>query len=148
MLYNNGRPPVLVAEDLRKSYGKQGALRGLSFSLQPGRILGFLGPNGAGKTTTMRMLACLMPPTAGHFSVGGIPHTEPQRFRHLVGTLIEQPGLYQRLTLLEYLMFFGRLYRIEGPRLRRRIDELLDLLEIADRLHSRLGGFSLGMRQK
>ncbi|MBZ0253632.1 MAG: ABC transporter ATP-binding protein [Candidatus Methylomirabilis sp.] len=124
------------------------AVDNLHLDVKEGQVFGLLGPNGAGKTTTIRMLACLMPPTSGRFTVGGVSHTDPQRFRTQVGALIEQPGLYHRLTLLEYLTFFGRLYRIEPAALSRRIEMLADLLEINDRLNSRLAGFSLGMRQK
>jgi len=124
------------------------AVDGVSAEIAEGEVFGLLGPNGAGKTTTIRMLAQLMQPTAGRFWIGDIPHTEPQRFRHLVGALIEQPGLYNRLTLREYLTFFGQLYDLEAKALAARVEELVDLLDITDRVDSRLEGFSMGMRQK
>ena len=68
---------ILLAEDLRKSYGPRPALQGLSFSLKAGRILGFLGPNGAGKTTAIRILTTMMEPDAGHFVVDGIGSEYP-----------------------------------------------------------------------
>ena len=66
------QPQVLMAKDLRKSYGLRPALRGLSFSLKAGRVLGFLGPNGAGKTTSIRILTTILEPNSGHFTVAGI----------------------------------------------------------------------------
>src|SRR5687768_17512302 len=77
---------VLVAENLQKSYeDNKLALKGLSFSLKPGRILGFLGPNGAGKTTAIRILTTILQPTAGSFSVNGISHNDPTRIRETIG---------------------------------------------------------------
>lgn len=75
---------VLVAEDLRRSYGSREALRGLSFSLQPGRVLGFLGPNGAGKTTAIRILTTILQPTSGHFTVDGISSSDPDSIRRRI----------------------------------------------------------------
>src|SRR4030065_1321748 len=81
---------VLLAEDLRKSYGPSLALRGLSFSLKAGRILGFLGPNGAGKTTAIRILTTILEPDSGHFVVDGISSEHPQRIRRKIGGVPEK----------------------------------------------------------
>ena len=83
---------VLVAEDLHKSYGPRPALRGLSFSLQAGRILGFLGPNGAGKTTAIRILTTIIEPSSGRFLVDGLGSDEPQQIRRRIGVLPESLG--------------------------------------------------------
>ena len=102
---------VLVAENLQKSYeDNKLALKSLSFSLKPGRILGFLGPNGAGKTTAIRVLTTILEPTAGSFSVDGISHTESTKIRHIIGVLPESHGFIEDMTAVEYLTYFGRLY--------------------------------------
>ncbi|MDL1877014.1 ATP-binding cassette domain-containing protein [Cytophagia bacterium CHB2] len=101
---------VLVAKDLRKSYGLREALKGLSFSLNAGRILGFLGPNGAGKTTAIRILTTILEPDAGHFVVNGISSDNPVELRRKIGVLPESLGFHKQMTGLECLIFFGRLY--------------------------------------
>ncbi|TAL05931.1 MAG: ATP-binding cassette domain-containing protein, partial [Chloroflexota bacterium] len=79
--------PILVARDIHRSYGPRRALQSLSFSLSPGRVLGFLGPNGAGKTTAIRVLTTILEPTSGTFEVDGISSKQPDRIRHLIGVL-------------------------------------------------------------
>ena len=100
----------LLAEDLRKSYGPWPALRGLSFSLEAGRILGFLGPNGAGKTTAIRILTTILEPDAGHFIVDGVSSDHPESIRRRIGVLPENLGFPKQMTAIEYLTYFGRLY--------------------------------------
>src|ERR671939_239608 len=107
---SNGAPYLLAAENLQKTYDKKAALKGLSFSLRPGRIMGFLGPNGAGKTTAIRILTTILQPTAGSFSIAGISHNEPNKIRQVIGVLPESHGFPENVTGAEYLMSFGRLY--------------------------------------
>ena len=83
---------LLVAHDLRKAYGSRPALRGLSFSLRAGRVLGFLGPNGAGKTTAIRILTTILEPSSGHFVVDGIHSQYPEKIRRKIGVLPESLG--------------------------------------------------------
>src|SRR3989304_1751846 len=101
---------TLVAEDLRKSYGPRPALRGLSFSLQAGHVLGFLGPNGAGKTTAIRILTTILEPSSGHFVVDGISSEYPERIRRKIGVLPENLGFPKQMTGIEYVTYFGQLY--------------------------------------
>src|SRR3972149_6510378 len=101
---------ILLAEDLRKSYGPRPALRGLSFSLQAGRILGFLGPNGAGKTTAIRILTTMLEPDAGRFVVDGISSKYPEKIRRKIGVLPENLGFPKQMTGIEYLTYFGQPY--------------------------------------
>src|SRR5262245_3347420 len=89
---------LLVARDLRKSYGARMALRGLSFTLTARRVLGFLGPNGAGKTTSIRILTTMMEPTSGTFSVDGISSESPERIRRVIGVLPEGQGFPKHIT--------------------------------------------------
>src|SRR3990170_2377401 len=101
---------VLVAEDLRKSYGPREALRGLSFSLDAGRILGFLGPNGAGKTTAIRILTTILEPSSGRFLVAGVGSDRPEEIRRRIGVLPESLGFPKHVTGHEFVTYFGRLY--------------------------------------
>lgn len=139
---------VLVAEDLRKWYGPRPALRGLSFSLKAGRILGFLGPNGAGKTTSIRILTTIMQPDSGRFAVDGISWTEPDDIRRRIGVLPETFGLPKQLTGIEYVSYFGQLYGRSASDARARGMALLEEVGMGKRAKSLVGSYSHGMRQR
>jgi len=141
-------PQVLLAENLRKSYGSREALRGLSFSLNAGRILGFLGPNGAGKTTSIRILTTILEPTSGHFSVAGIHSDCPEKIRQKIGVLPENLGFPKSVTGIEYLTFFGELYGSPAARAKAKAVALLDEVGMAQRGKSLVGTYSHGMRQR
>ena len=147
---SSGTPPatLLVAEDVRKSYGSRLALRGLSFSLGAGRILGFLGPNGAGKTTAIRVLTTMLEPSAGRFVVDGIGSDRPEEIRRRIGVLPEGLGFPRHMTGLEYLVFFGQLYRRTAADARTNALGLLDDVGLAQRGSTRIGTYSHGMRQR
>src|SRR3989337_899960 len=95
---SNSQPEILMAENLRKSYGPRHALQGLSFSLKAGRVLGFLGPNGAGKTTSIRILTTMMEPESGRFVVAGINSDHPEQIRRRIGVLPENLGFPRQMT--------------------------------------------------
>lgn len=139
---------VLLAEDLRKSYGPREALRGLSFSLQAGRILGFLGPNGAGKTTAIRILTTILEFDSGHFVVDGISSEYPEKIRHRIGVLPESLGFHKHMTGIECLTFFGRLYGRSASKARTNGLALLKEVGLDQRLKSLVGTYSRGMRQR
>jgi ABC-2 type transport system ATP-binding protein len=139
---------VLVAKDLRKSYGQREALKGLSFSLNAGRILGFLGPNGAGKTTAIRILTTILEPDAGHFVVNGISSGNPVELRRKIGVLPESLGFHKQMTGLECLMFFGRLYGRSAAQAKATGLELLEEVGLDKRSRSLVGSYSRGMRQR
>lgn len=139
---------VLVAEELSKSYGPREALRGLSFSLQTGRILGFLGPNGAGKTTAIRILTTILEPSSGHFSVDGIPSKYPEQIRRKIGVLPENLGFPKQITGIEYLAFFGQLYGRTAADARAFGMTLLESVGLQQRAKSLIGTYSHGMRQR
>ncbi len=140
---------VLVAENLQKSYeDNKLALKGLSFSLKPGRILGFLGPNGAGKTTAIRILTTILQPTAGSFSVNGISHTEPTKIRNIIGVLPESQGFIEDMTGVEYLTYFGRLYGQRASEARKRAAGLLKEVGLENRARSLVSTYSRGMKQR
>ena len=139
---------LLVAEDLRKSYGMRAALRGLSFTLKPGRILGFLGPNGAGKTTSIRILTTILEPDSGHFSVDGIGWQSPDAIRRRIGVLPETFGLPKQMTGIEYVSYFGQLYGRSASDARSHGMALLEEVGLAKRARSLVGTYSHGMRQR
>ncbi len=145
---SNGAPYLLVAENLRKSYDGKVALKGLSFSLRPGRIMGFLGPNGAGKTTAIRILTTILRPTAGGFSIAGIGHDEPDKIREVIGVLPESHGFPENITGAEYLTYFGRLYGQRKSDARRRAASLLREVALENRARSLVSTYSRGMKQR
>ena len=139
---------VLVAENLRKFYGPRLALKGLSFSLAPGRILGFLGPNGAGKTTAIRILTTILEPTEGHLVVDGVSSDDPQTIRRRIGVLPESLGFRKNVTGLECLTYFGRLFGRSKPAAMEHARGLLKGMGLASRGQSLIGSYSRGMRQR
>ncbi len=139
---------LLLAQDLRKSYGPRQALRGLSFSLQAGHILGFLGPNGAGKTTAIRILTTMMEPDSGHFTVDGIGSEHPDQIRYKIGVLPENLGFPKHITGIEYLSYFGQLYGRTAADARAYGFKLLEEVGLQKRAKSLLGSYSHGMRQR
>jgi len=139
---------MIRIEDIYKRFGTVQALDGLSLEVPAGKVFGLIGPNGAGKTTTIRILAGLVRPDAGRALLDGLGQDRPIEARRLLGALIEQPGLYGKLTLVEDLTFFSRLYDLERKQARRRIEDLCELLDLDTQSRERLQGFSLGMKQK
>ncbi|MBV8822037.1 MAG: ATP-binding cassette domain-containing protein [Ktedonobacteraceae bacterium] len=106
--------PVLQITGLKKNYGLKPVLRGIDLVLQPGECMVLLGANGTGKTTLLRMLAGLSKPSAGRACINGLDVVrDAQQVRHLVGFVAHQPYLYEELTALENLLFFGRMYGAE-----------------------------------
>jgi ABC-2 type transport system ATP-binding protein len=141
-------PYLLKAENLQKSYGDNLALKGLSFSLRPGRIMGFLGPNGAGKTTAIRILTTILQPTAGSFSVNGISHKESTKIRNIIGVLPESQGLIEDMTGVETLTYYGRLYGQRASEAKERAAGLLKEVGLDHRAGSLVSTYSRGMRQR
>jgi ABC-2 type transport system ATP-binding protein len=137
-----------VAENLRMFYGPRLALKGLSFSLAPGRILGFLGPNGAGKTTAIRILTTILEPTEGHFIIDGIRSDDPQTIRRRIGVLPESLGFRKNMTGLECLTYFGRLFGLSKAAARDHGKALLKEMGLEARGQSLIGSYSRGMRQR
>ena len=141
-------PLVLAAENLRKSYGPREALRGLSFTLRAGRIMGFLGPNGAGKTTSIRILTTIMEPDSGRFMVDGISSEHPDKIRRRIGVLPETFGLPKQMTGIEYVTYFGQLYGRSASGARAHAQKLLQEVGLGQRAKSLVGTYSHGMRQR
>ncbi|HEY0489395.1 MAG TPA: ATP-binding cassette domain-containing protein [Telluria sp.] len=140
---------MIEAHDVRKQFGTVQALGGVSFTARDGQITALLGPNGAGKTTLLRLLVGLLKRDHGSIAVGGIdPAADPMSVRRDIGFLTDQFGLYERLTTHEYLTYFGELNGMGGADLRKRIDEVADLLSMEDILLRPTKGFSQGQRIK
>jgi ABC-2 type transport system ATP-binding protein len=137
---------MILLKDLVKDFKHKTVIRGLSLEVSEGEIFGFLGPNGAGKTTTMRLILGLLKPTSGTASVWGQDLDTHPELRQQVGVLLEQDGLYDRLTAQANLDYFARLYKVEHRE--HRIAELLDMSGLTARRGERVGTFSKGMRRK
>jgi sodium transport system ATP-binding protein len=140
---------VIEARELRRSFGKVEAVRGVSLRAEDGHITGLLGPNGAGKTTTLRLLCALLQPDGGSIQVDGIDAwRDPLAARRRLGVLPDQRGLYKRLTARENIEYFGRLNGIGEDELRLRTDELIAGLDMREIEHRHTEGFSQGQRVK
>jgi ABC-2 type transport system ATP-binding protein len=136
------------ARGVRKEYGDLVAVEDLSFSVDPGEILGVLGPNGAGKTTAIRVLTTILEPTRGTFAVAGVPHTRPAEIRGRIGVLPESAGYPEQQTGEEFLRFHARLYGHDRAGARALASTLLEEVGLAERSRSLIGTYSRGMRQR
>jgi ABC-2 type transport system ATP-binding protein len=140
---------AVEVEGLVRRFGSTEAVRGISFHIPAGTVLGFIGANGAGKTTTMRVLATLDEPTAGRVRVAGFDTFEqPTEVRRRIGWMPDSYGAYPHVTTWEYLDFYARAHGLEGAQRRRRLEEIMaftDLTEIAEKEMSVL---SKGMAQR
>ena len=132
---------------LARRFGSVEAVRDVSFTARDGAVTGLLGPNGAGKSTTLRVLYTVLPADAGTALVDGIDVArDPLAARRAIGVLPHQAGIYPQLTARENIRYFGELQGMRGPALERRIDELVDELDLAEFADRRARGFSQGQR--
>ncbi len=139
----------LVIDNVSKSYkGKTWALRNFSLDLGPG-VLGLLGPNGAGKTTLMSILATITRATEGSVTWNGVDlASHPDSLRSVLGYLPQDFGVYPNLNAVEFLEYLAAVKGLDGSAAKKRIDELLDLVNLSDVRKRPLGGFSGGMKQR
>jgi ABC-2 type transport system ATP-binding protein len=134
---------------LTRTFGTRAAVDGVDLEVPTGSVFGFLGPNGAGKTTTVRLILGILRPTAGSVRVLGLdPIAAGERVRAQCGVLLDQVGLYDRLTAWQNLEFAARVARIAPSHRRARIEAALERVDLADRRDERVSAFSKGMRQK
>jgi ABC-2 type transport system ATP-binding protein len=141
--------PLLECRDLRKRYGERTAVDGISFTIAAGETYGLLGPNGAGKTTTISMVCGLLRRDGGEVFVAGRPvDTGATEAKASIGYVPQDLAIYPDLTARENLQFFGRLQRLGGRELDRRLDEILALTDLADRAKDRVDSFSGGMKRR
>src|SRR5205085_3158923 len=140
---------MLEARSLTKYYDHIRAVRQVSFTIQPGEILGYLGPNGAGKSTTVKMLTGMIEPSEGQiFYRGRSVYEDFTAFQRRIGYVPEEPHLYPHLSGREYLQLVGRLRGMQRAPLESKMDEFLRLFSLWDDRHSPLASYSKGMRQK
>lgn len=140
---------MIIANDLRKSFGKVEAVKNVSFTAPDGKITGLLGPNGAGKSTTLRMLYTILTADGGTATIDGIDvNKQPLEARKKIGVFTHNPGIYPNLTAKENIAYFGKLNQLSKPVIERRIEELSTMLGMDDFLLRRSKGFSQGQRTK
>jgi heme exporter protein A len=139
--------PAIEACGLEKSFSEQRALRGIDLKVGRGECLVIFGPNGAGKTTLLKILATLMKPSAGSIRLDGVDiRDEPAQTRRKISLVSHQTFLYNDLTVLENLRFYGRMYGV--TELEERIREVLAWVQLESRRHDRVGTLSRGLQQR
>lgn len=137
---------ILEIDNLRKSFGSKVALDDVSFNVAKGSICGLLGPNGAGKTTLLRIVNSILVPDAGHVRINGIP-VSLKTSKHF-GYMPEERGLYDKMRVEDQILFFGKLKGGEERKLRKTMDEYLELFLLADDRRRRIKELSKGNQQK
>ena len=147
-------PTMVKTRNLRKTYKRADgttleAVKGVDLEIHKGEIFSLLGPNGAGKTTTISMISGLVTPTQGDAVIGGWSITrQPLEAKRLMGFVPQEIALYPELSARQNLLFFGKMYALRGKALNKRVDELLDFIDLADRQNDRIESFSGGMKRR
>jgi ABC-2 type transport system ATP-binding protein len=140
---------AIEARELSKRYGEFEAVKNLSFAIRRGEIFGFLGPNGAGKSTTISMLSCLLEPTKGMAVVAGYDVAKESReVKRRIGLVPQELALYLTLSARDNLNYFGRIYGLGGRKLHRRVDEVLEMVALAERANQAVKTYSSGMKRR
>ena len=141
--------PAIEVLDLYRAFGENKAVQGVSFAVEQGEIFSLLGPNGAGKTTTISMLSCLLRPDSGDARVMGHSiRTDQDGVKSVLGVVPQEIALYEDLTARENLTFWGKMYGLRGPTLKSRVNEVLEVIGLADRARERVGKYSGGMKRR
>ncbi len=144
-----GNGQAIIVDSLTRDFGSFRAVDHITFSVPRGQIFGFLGPNGSGKTTTIRMLLGLLHPSEGSAAVLGVDVTRhPEQVRPRLGYMSQRFSLYDDLTVLENLRFYGRTYGLKGDRLRARIGFAVEMANLKGRERERTRNLSGGWRQR
>ncbi|MDQ6720554.1 MAG: ATP-binding cassette domain-containing protein [Candidatus Dormibacteraeota bacterium] len=140
---------AVAVERLEKALGANNVLRGISFEAQSGEIFGLLGPNGAGKTTTLRIICTLLSPDAGTVDVLGFgTRSAPEEVRRRIGVVTADIGVYPRLSARENIEYFARLCDLVGGELNRRVDGVIERLDMGSFAKQRAESLSSGQKQK
>jgi ABC-2 type transport system ATP-binding protein len=141
--------PVIEVNDLAKRFGDLTAVDCVSFDVEEGELFGFLGPNGAGKTTTINMLCTLLKPTSGSASIAGHDvATDQNGVRQAIGLIFQEPTLDERLTAWQNLTFHALLYDVDKTLFDERTEELLEMVELTDRIKESVKKYSGGMKRR
>jgi ABC-2 type transport system ATP-binding protein len=142
--------PAIRVRQLGHRFGSHEALKGVSFDVAPGEIFGFIGPNGAGKTTTIRVMTTLLEPTAGRVEIEGFDvSVDPEKVRRLIGYMPDHAGVYEQVTVREYLEFFADAYEVsEGGRDYAAVEAVLELTDLAKLEDKLVASMSKGMKQR
>jgi len=139
----------LIAQDLRKSFNEHKAVNGVSFTIYKGEIFGLLGPNGAGKTTTIRMLSTVLEPDYGDVTLGGYSiRKNAGAVRGIIGVCPQELALYEELSALENLVFFGQMVGLDGKEARAQAMANLELMGLVERAKGKVSKFSGGMKRR
>lgn len=144
---SENKAPIVVIQRLAKQFGKLSAIKNLNMTINTGETYGLIGPNGSGKTTLIRMMVGLSRPTAGSIDILGERMPSPKVSPKL-GYMPQLSALYLDLTARENMRFFCNIYGLRGKEQSRRIQEMLERVELADRASDVVGKFSGGMRQR
>jgi ABC-2 type transport system ATP-binding protein len=137
----------IIVKNLTKNYGEQLAVNDISFSIQPGEIVGFLGPNGAGKSTTMKMITGFLEPTAGDINVSGIDVKKaPLEAKKKMGYLPESNALYYDMFIREYLNFIAEVHRVKNKK--QKVEDVIRLTGLTPENNKRIGQLSKGYKQR
>lgn len=140
---------VVEIKNLTKTFGDFTAVNNISLSVEKGEIFGFLGPNGAGKTTTIKMLCGIMLPTSGEGRVSGYDIiNEQEQIKNVIGYMSQRFSLYEDLTVIENLEFFGSIYGLDGSRLREGIARVLDMAGIGEKKNELVKNLPGGIKQR
>jgi ABC-2 type transport system ATP-binding protein len=140
---------AISIEKLTRRFGALTAVDGIDLQVESGQFFGFLGPNGAGKSTTIKMLTGLLAPSSGRMALLGIDFAQnPVEVKRQIGVVPEGMGLFERLNAPEYLEFVGRMYGLDKATTRKRSEELLEFMQLADRSQTLIADFSHGMQKK
>jgi ABC-2 type transport system ATP-binding protein len=141
--------PFVDVEELWIRYGKTLAVRDLSLTIPKGEVFGFIGPNGAGKTSTIRVLATLLRPWYGMVSIGGVSVVrEPRKVRRMIGYMPDFFGVYDDLTVNEYLHFFAAAFRLPRSERKRVVRDVLALTDLVEKIDTPVDALSRGMKQR
>jgi ABC-2 type transport system ATP-binding protein len=139
----------LVAKDLHKSFNDHKAVNGVSFTIGQNEIFGLLGPNGAGKTTTIRILSTVLEPDSGDATIGGFStRQQPDKVRSIIGVCPQELALYEELTALDNLTFFGRLVGLNGKETKTQAMANLTLMGLEQRAKGKVSKYSGGMKRR
>lgn len=142
-------PSILQANNLVRKFGDLLAVDNVSFDIQEGEIFSLLGPNGAGKTTTISMLSTLLAPTSGDARINGFSIiNDNMQVRKYIGIVPQEIALYDDLTAMENLHYWGRLYDLGGRELEQRVQEVLEQIGLSDRAKDRVKTYSGGMKRR